>query len=111
MAPFIVLISLALASSASALLPRGDIGTVCKAPVWLVFQDLGTSTNTGQQGSGVCGSIVKADCNGYYVPGYCPGDNTIQVRRSSLELEGNNANLSLDNSAAFRPRTMLARLR
>jgi hypothetical protein len=111
MAPLIALISLALASSASALLPRGDIGTVCKAPVWLAFRDLGTSANTPQQGSGVCGSTVKADCNGYYVPGYCPGDNTIQVRRSGLELEDNNANLQLDNSAASRLRTMLVRLR
>ncbi|KAM7208376.1 hypothetical protein V8F20_001354 [Naviculisporaceae sp. PSN 640] len=62
MASYIVLISLALASSATALMPRGDIGTVCKTP----------------KGSGICGSTVKADCNGYYMPGYCPGDNTIQ---------------------------------
>jgi len=41
----IALVSLALASSANALLPRGDIGTVCKAPVWLVLRDFKTSTN------------------------------------------------------------------
>jgi len=69
MASLKALISLALAaSSASALMPRGAIGTVCKAP----------------QGSGVCGSTAKADCNGYYVAGYCPGDNTIQVRARSV---------------------------